>query len=373
MEHSKLSASGSSRWLLCPGSITEDEPNLKQKENKAAAIGTACHEIADASLVFNINADSFLGKQIGGIIITKDIVDIANKYIDYFWALYKPQNILGFEQRVSYEKYVPEGFGTLDAYILDKKNKLCHVIDLKSGRIGVEVTDNSQLQLYAIGLIDFLKLNKTYSFKLHIVQPVINNFSEWDISFEDLIKFAKFAKKMAKEALSDNPRRIAGDKQCNYCPNNPTCSTLTGQISGLLGDNFKEKVIIDTKEKIQEVWNNRKHILKYIENVENKILDDMLKGENYEGLKLVESRKNRTYNEDAENALYCELGDGAFQTKKLISITEAEKLVSKELIDNITYRPQGIPIVVDFKDKRPEINNNVEFDILSDNLDIGDI
>lgn len=49
MKHAKLSASGSSRWLNCPGSVKAEEP-YPNETSSFAIEGTRAHEVADLSI-----------------------------------------------------------------------------------------------------------------------------------------------------------------------------------------------------------------------------------------------------------------------------------------------------------------------------------
>ena len=47
--HAKLSASGSSRWMNCPGSIAAEE-GKPDSSSKYAELGTVLHEVAEHML-----------------------------------------------------------------------------------------------------------------------------------------------------------------------------------------------------------------------------------------------------------------------------------------------------------------------------------
>ena len=74
-------------------------------------------------------------------------------------------------------------------------------------------------------------------------------------------------------------------------------------------------------------------------------------GEKFEGFKVVEGRSNRKWNDTAEEKLEEELADKAW-THKLIGIGEAEKLLKKEIVNELTYKSPGKLTLVPESDKR---------------------
>jgi len=59
--HAKLSASGSVRWLACPGSV-KAESGLSDKGSIFAQEGTCAHELAELVLTNGGNAFDWVGK-----------------------------------------------------------------------------------------------------------------------------------------------------------------------------------------------------------------------------------------------------------------------------------------------------------------------
>ena len=97
----------------------------------------------------------------------------VQEYLDYVRAHETKKTQLYTEERVDFSNIVPDGFGTMDAAVLDYDTGICHIFDLKYGQ-GIQVYsfENTQSQLYALGLLNelgFLDVIKT--FRIHIVQP----------------------------------------------------------------------------------------------------------------------------------------------------------------------------------------------------------
>jgi hypothetical protein len=153
---------------------------LPDKESKAAAWGTACHEIAECSLREQAATPHFF---IGTYRPTKDheievdeeMAETAFVYCDYvLGAAAHPDNKLYIERQFSLAKLNPpfEAGGTADAVVYHAKDQLLEVIDLKGGRGKVvEAKGNPQARTYAIGaLLAFPELKVTHV-KSTIVQP----------------------------------------------------------------------------------------------------------------------------------------------------------------------------------------------------------
>ena len=61
--HAKLSASGSSRWLNCPGSVKAEE-GFTDNGSAFAFEGTCAHELAELALTNNQHCSEWVGKQL---------------------------------------------------------------------------------------------------------------------------------------------------------------------------------------------------------------------------------------------------------------------------------------------------------------------
>jgi len=383
-KHAKLSASGSSKWLNCPGSVNA-ESNLHVKTSKFAEEGTLAHELAEVCLrnyknssVLNNDYKSATdrigetitcksGESTISTLVTKEMAEYVQEYIDYVLAYETDNSQLYIEEKVDFSNIVPEGFGTLDAAIFDYKSGVCHIFDLKYGKgVSVYAEENTQAMLYALGLYnDFKCLDVIRDFKIHIVQPRINNYSSWNISIKDLIIFGKFASEKAREALKPNAPRIPGEKQCKWCKAKHNCPALMKFTEEIILESFenlndKKEIIKDSdklnKNQIKLIVDNKKLIEDFLKSVEDHVYDKLCEGENFKGYKLVEGRSNRKWNDDAEKALKEELGEDAYQ-KKLITITSASKKIKKDKIDSLTYKPKGELKLVPDSDKRKSIDD----------------
>lgn len=162
--HSTLGPSSSERWLNCGGGCGNGQTEY-------AAEGTCMHWLSEQARN-GVPLESFKGKVLQhgdfSFKVGKAMLRAVDTFVDSVQRL--PGAAL-VEERVAYEELVPGGFGTLD----DGRMHLdaCVITDFKGGK-GVQVSaqDNSQLKLYALGVL--LKYDWIYRFKkflLRISQP----------------------------------------------------------------------------------------------------------------------------------------------------------------------------------------------------------
>ena len=83
--HSKLSASGSKRWINCPGSVKQEE-QFPDVENVYALYGTKAHELAEYCLTHDLDANEYL-KDRSGIEVDDEMIAGVQKYLDYVRTL----------------------------------------------------------------------------------------------------------------------------------------------------------------------------------------------------------------------------------------------------------------------------------------------
>lgn len=374
-KHAKLSASGSERWLNCPGSVKacEGYPN---KSSTFAQEGTLAHELADRCLKQNKDADQYIGKPILYSKIESDMARYVQEYLDYVRSFETKNTQLLTEERVDFSNIVPKGFGTMDAAVINYQTSTCHIFDLKYGQgIKVDAENNTQAQLYALGLLNELDfIGDIDKFVLHIVQPRVNHFDDWEVSTIDLKLFGEYAKQRAELALSKDAPIIPGDKQCQWCLAKADCEALAKHTEQIIASEFENldqqdqlETIFLTDERKKLILDNKSLIESFLKAVEKDVFDRLIEGEQFAGYKLVEGRSVRQWKDGAELLLVNKLGDDAYD-KKLIGITAAQKLIGKDEVDQLTIKPQGKTTLVPESDKRKAIELEKIEDYFENNL-----
>lgn len=255
--HALLSPSGAARWSRCPGSVVLEQ-GLEDKGSVYADWGTVCHEVADLILRAAIedskwnpqNAEAFEGRvfTVGDKEYTFDMemADCVNDYVAHVESFWSPGAIMLPETAVPLQHITGEtgATGTSDCIII--KDGEITVIDLKTGR-GVEVyaEDNEQGLMYASGAAEEYDLlyGPFDRVRIVIIQPRINNVSEWALDWaefeERVLRLENAAQAVQSQQLNAAEGLLIelnpGEKQCQWCKAKATCPALSGFVSDMLG------------------------------------------------------------------------------------------------------------------------------------------
>lgn len=355
--HAKLSASSAARWINCPPSVKLTE-GMEETTSKFAEEGTLAHEIAEKKLQKYLNKGR---KKIP--CEDKDMDKYTDDYRDYVIEQFneaKKQDQtaeLLIEERLDFSDWVPGGFGTGDAVII--ADGTCHIIDLKYGQgVPVSAVDNPQCRLYALGAISIYEM--IYDFDkviVHIFQPRVNSISTEELTVEELLNWGETIVRPAAELADTGQGEFnPGEKQCQWCLAQKTCKARARSNLEKFVNNNDDVGLIQKKE-IETILPYIKEMKAWCNDLESYALDQMLKGVEYQGFKLVEGRANRAIVD--EELLISKLHENGYtddQIKKLRSLTDLEKLVGKKNFETLSAgnieKPKGKPAIAPITDKR---------------------
>lgn len=227
--HAKFSASGSERWLKCPGSIALSEKAPPQVDSVYAAEGTEAHTCLEM-IARNAQAGRSLFS-ITQVLARKFPTAMVTHGLETYKRIAKlvPQDAtLLCETRVGLE-FVEEGmFGTVDFGIVELFGILW-VIDYKygAGRM-VEPEGNTQMIYYGLGIAHKFHFNFE-KVRLAIAQPRIVHkdgfFRTWDMEVPELMSWTeKF--KAGVEACKDPFAPLNPGRWCFFCPAQTICPAV---------------------------------------------------------------------------------------------------------------------------------------------------
>lgn len=367
--HALLSASSAARWLNCPRSVRLTENIRDEGSSVYAAEGTLAHAVAENALQWYKDHGSLKGWRIPRKLKDSDLwydgmKDDVLPYVEYVIETYESRSAaaaLDIETRLDFSEYVPGGFGTGDAVIVD--DGYVEIIDLKFGKgVPVEADHNPQTMLYGLGaylLYDFIYDIKHV--KMTIVQPRLDHITSFELSEKDLVYWAaNTVKPIARLAYEGQGEQKAGD-WCRWCKLKATCKV---RAQSLLAVTEKRNQAELSDAEISEILAARDAIKRWLTDIEDEVMDRLTAGGKLAGWKLVEGRSNRKINDpDALAACLLEYypAELIYKPQELQTLGALEKLVGKknfaEEFGAFIEKPPGKPTLVPESDKRPALHS----------------
>ncbi len=375
-QHALLSPSAAHRWMHCTAAprLEADAPD---KETDYALEGTLAHAYCAAKLktALGLNTDAEQAEiaQLKSTYHTGEMDEYTDTYKVIVMEKYNAARTvtkdaqLLVETRLDFTAHIPEAFGTADGCII--ADGCLEIIDFKYGKgVKVSAIANPQMMIYALGAYE--KFNFEYNIdrvRMTIVQPRIDNLSEYEISVADLLQWAndKLAP-AAQEAFSGNGKQNPGE-WCQFCKVKCSCKALA-EKSSHIAKTYENVNLISADQMAKEVLPWLSIIKSWCSSVEEYALTQALNGVNYEGYKIVEGRSIRkiTDPDKVRNILmiqgYAE--DAYMKPAELRTITDLEKIIGKkkfaELCKDYIDKPQGKPTLAPESDKRPAFNAAAE-------------
>lgn len=375
-EHALLSASGAHRWLVCTPSARL-EAQFPDTSSEAAAEGTLAHELAEAKVRnYFYPADfskrkltSFIKKQKEKELWQDEMMGYTDEYLDYIKSIalaFITVPYVAIEKQVDFSAYVTEGFGTADCTLIG--GGTIHVIDFKYGKgVPVSAEGNPQLALYALGAYEAYKLLYPIErIRMSVVQPRIDNNSEWETSLTELLAFGEYVKKKAALAWDGKGDFNPGKDTCKFCRAKAQCRARSDHnVKQAFG--IGELPPLISAEEAGKRLEVLEDVVKYQNDLQEWALSECLAGKDVPGWKAVEGRGSRDWT-DMDKAFERLVKSGMTEEvmlweKKPLTLAQVEKLVGKkdfkESVGDLVIKNPGKPTLVKESDKRDAISNKV--------------
>jgi hypothetical protein len=358
-EHALFGASYSHTWMYCAGAIQAGY-NLKGHNTLLTIEGSAAHHWAEKARKGEFDLDLGIGDEYIDYItsdndepgskgfevvvtLNSEMVAHIKTFLEYCDLFIDDDCEVFCEQRVDYSAFVPNGFGTCDLGIYNRKTKKLYSIDLKYG-VGLMVfaPGNDQGLIYATGLYDRLSVKYDIeTIHVAIVQPRRDHISEATYKAEFLEEYIQTMQDAAHASLSKNPTFTPGESQCQFCKLNGRCEA---QADLILGEAIEDFTSISDVVDVEEVEIRNVGVLsntslgiigqllpqirKFFKTSEKNMREKLERGEDVAGMKLVAGRNNQYWtDEDAalEMLKKSKLKADQYAPRSMLSVPQMRK------------------------------------------------
>lgn len=314
-----LRPSSSDIWLNCPASVGN---SIIAERNGTIDCGSRFSE--EGTIAHNLANELLNGTMVKFENYPKEMVNYIIEYVDYVQNLTGKATYYGYEFRSEYKLIS----GQCDAYALI--NNTLHIIDLKYGQHQlVNPYQNKQLMTYAIIVMEHLKATeedvdiKTIS--LHVYQPRMDNVAVSVVAIEELYKFQGKLDLTIANIIKEQGLYHQMGSHCTFCKGMTECSEMKELVFKIMTG---EVSVISEEDKVKIIL-NESFILKQIKKLKVELTNKLRRGENIEGIKLINGRKSHKWNEDKEEA-------------ELINQLKSLGLEEKEIIKTELHSPAKI-------------------------------
>ena len=380
--HALLSPSASHRWLHCTAAPRLEE-GVEDKGSEYAAEGTLAHAYCAMKLkqFYGLPTDGE-EKEIAGLndkYHTGEMDEYTDTYATIVLEKYNAARAatadaqLLVETRLDFTDYIPEAFGTADAIII--ADGVMEVIDFKYGKgVKVSALENPQMMIYALGAYVMFSFDyRIERVRMTIVQPRIDNLSEYELSVGELMRWTDETLRPAAEKAYKGEGPQQPGEWCQFCKVKNQCRALADKCKNVVAADPK---LITVEELAKDVLPMVPLVKTWISGVEEYALAQALSGVQLPGWKIVEGRSVRKI--VSADATITALIQAGYKTTEILkpqelrTITELEKMVGKKQFASLCgewiEKPKGKPTLAPESDKRKAIDP-VDEDFKDINID----
>ena len=282
-KHARLSASRTDRFMQCPGSYRLESLMPWEPAGEAAAIGTAIHELSELILS---------SKEVPAG-TDPDHIAMAQAYADFVNTLVENprKKLIEVNLDEGLKSLHPALGGTADAVLVDGDH--LHVVDLKTGRVAVDATDNKQLLTYALGAMRQFKAPSHITCTMHIFQPRVGH-SKWTVSGQELVEHGERLKAAAELALSGDAPTNPSPDACRYCKAKTICPSMRQKVQEVARNDFKPDTTVTP-----EMLDNAALVAAWADAVQSAAKDQLTNGQAITGWTMRAGRKTKFWKDEA--------------------------------------------------------------------------
>ncbi|WLJ70338.1 exonuclease [Klebsiella phage Kpn BU9] len=359
-----FSASGSKRWLSCPGSvqlsqrIDFDEPLSTSKQEGKAAHWVLEQKIKGKPPLMPCVAPN-------GITVTDDMHEHADEFIADVLSVGAKIDPLFSEVRIHIDWLLPGQYGICDYRWYDFLTDTLYVWDYKYGHQAVEAEDNTQGVYYAL---DQRCISSVKQVVFTVVQPRAwhpnGTIRRWQFSRSVLMNWADRFKKGFTDAHKIDAPLVVGD-HCHYCPARGLCPALYERIIELATvldapPSLTPEEVGQRLQLLEELY-SRASDAKTALHIQG--LHFVRQGKPLPGFKLAPKQTRRQLTDEGKligaAPMFGVMPDTLYE-RKLKPLATLEKTLPKALVDMCTTKPDGQFALVPDTDARTGFSTMAE-------------
>ena len=322
-KHARLSASRTDRFMQCPGSYRLESLMPYEPAGEAAAIGTAIHELSEIILS---------GQQVPAG-TDKDHVAMAQVYADFVNTLVENprKKLIEVNLDEGLKSLHPALGGTADAVLIDGDH--LHVVDLKTGRVAVDATDNKQLLTYALGAMRQFKAPERITCTMHIFQPRVGH-SKWTVTGQDLVDHGNKLKAAAELALSSDAPTSPSPDACRYCKAKTICPSMREKVQKAARSDFMPDTTVTP-----EMLDDAALVAAWAEMVQSAAKTQITNGQAITGWTMRAGRKTKFWKDEALVMEAFKDNKDAWELKSPSAVLKLGVEVSEDLVGEKSAAP----------------------------------
>lgn len=367
--HATLAPSSAHRWLVCPGSIRMAR-GIEDVGSVFAAEGTAAHQLAEMCLKGAFPASRFAGATLfvdrKAFVVTPEMVEAVQVYLDVAEELRDTCDEFAFEQRMDGTALVPGVFGTGDVIAYKAATQRVTIADFKYGKgVAVEVEENEQELTYAMMVAQRFHNRGIKEVELIIVQPRAPHrdgpVRRW---VTDIIGLYEHVAALQRAAVAvDDPKSklVVGD-HCRFCRAAGFCGALEDKVKSIMGlEQPEARPLRDWPTEQQEL----NLVGQWLKGREAFAHQEATAGRMPPGAKLVAKRAFRKWvDPDAAGKALLAAGvelDELYDPPSLKSPAVVEKLLpkaKKTILKDLAKSESSGTVIAPLSDPRPAIDPN---------------
>lgn len=381
--HSDFGGSVIGRVIACPGSVALVKTVPERHSSAYADEGTFAHALGEKHLLArNFDAQQSIGDEIASLklaskkVVTAEMAAAVQVYLD---AVQEEMNrsadpILLIEERFTLPIATAEEgevFGANDALVYHPSLGRLVVFDYKHGAgVSVSVEDSPQLKFYAAGAALSHPEWNIAELELVIVQPRARDADQYDVpgvkpwpmetfellefvgTVEQAVLRAKSAESLgpllATGTTTDGTQALSAGDHCRWCDAAAVCPVKQQEVVTSIGLDFHDiagispKALPEPKDmdtgRIAALLQGLDVLTAWANQVRDFAYNCLVQGVAIPGYKLVDKQGRRKWiDAEGDIAAYVEMvygveADDIFP-RKLVTITEAERLVKAKITD----------------------------------------